>query len=102
MAVATKTLKKAQTPGAEKRTVIEVTFDNSYPTGGEPLTPKELGLRYVDYATVSIVANAGAVSVVDVSYDVTNQKLKAFGPTGEVANAADLSTVKVQVVAFGK
>lgn len=55
--------------------LIRATFDSSYPTGGEPLTAAQLGLRTVD-AVVPIPA-AGYIG----EYDEDNAKLKAFTPT---------------------
>jgi hypothetical protein len=85
-----------------------VTFDASYPTGGESLTPADLGLAQIDILLVSVVSegvHAGAV----VQYDYTAKKLKVFveeavaagGVLLEIANATDLSALKVRVLAIG-
>lgn len=84
--------------------VVRVTFDSSYPTGGESLTAAQLGLNKV---TVVIPLTAsGYVG----EYDLTNSKLKAFygdnnnasdGPLVEVANTTDLSAVTMNLVVIG-
>ena len=85
--------------------VAEVTFDDSYPTGGEPLAPAALGLSKIDILVAS--PNSGYV----FEYDHANSKLKAYqgdndavadGPLVQVADKADLKTVKSYIMAFGR
>lgn len=81
-----------------KRFVVStITFDSSYPTGGEAFTASDLGLGTVDFITF---AGNGAN---DVVWDRANNKLKVFvASTGvEVANATNLSTLAVDVFAVG-
>lgn len=88
--------------GNQKRTVSDITFDSSYPTGGEPVTAANLGLTHVHTATCDIKAVGGTVNVTNVFYDDANKKLKAFDETpAEVAAASDLSTLVVRVTAHG-
>jgi len=103
MAVSVTLDQRPKAVGDEMRSRATVTMDSSYPTGGEPLTARELGLRYVNYALCTISAVGGTVNVVQAHYDKENSKLKLFDETpAEVANAADVSNIKVQVIAFGK
>jgi len=103
MAVTVTNVAKATVPGAERRTVKIVQFDNKYVTNGEPLTFKELGLKKVDFAICTVSAVGGTVNVAQASYDTANQKIKLFDETpAEVASEADVSNIKVQVVAYGK
>jgi hypothetical protein len=92
-------------PGSEKRAVVEVTFDNSYPTGGEVLTAKEIGLRRITLAECFILSGteSAVLRVGNAVYDKTTEKLKLIdNATGkELANASDASKVVVQVVAYG-
>lgn len=114
--------------GNRRVKVVDVTFDASYPTNGEALTPANLGLQTIDLVLVS--PDGGYL----FAYDYTNQKLKAFTPvkaqaahshtentavaytqnattaTGgaitaaaaaEVANTTDLSSVTCRLVAIG-
>ena len=60
----------------------KVTFDASYPTGGESLTPANLGLTTIQ--TLDIYPSAGYL----FDYDATNQKLKALTPLGAHAVTA--------------
>lgn len=88
--------------------VIEVDYDASYPTGGEPLTADDLG--FDDHATeLTVVALATTVTS---KYDDANAKLIAYygdynnandGVGIEVANTTDLSAVTgVVLLVFGK
>jgi len=87
-------------PGAQKKVVRDVTFDASYPTGGEPLTAADLGLLTVDH-TLTTVKTAGAGSVTAAKYIPSTSKLVAYAAGAEIANTTDLSAVTVQVVAYG-
>jgi hypothetical protein len=87
-----------------KTTVTEVTFDNSYPTGGEAVTAADLGLSRVDYAIATVKsATGGGVNVANVFYNIATGKILVYDETpAEAANAADLSTLVVQVIAWGR
>src|SRR3954471_23716707 len=91
--------KTAKVPGSEKRTLTEVTLDNSYATGGEPLTPTQLGLRTVDFAACSVktFSEAEATAVGTVWYDTANQKLVVndYKTQKQMAEGKDLSKVVV-------
>lgn len=103
MALTKKVVQTARPPGGEERTVNRFTFDEEYPTGGEPCLAAALGLTRVDFAEATIVsASGGGVNVAFADYDVTNGKILLFNETpAEVANEADVATVIVQVVAYG-
>lgn len=88
-------------PGADRFTVTDVLYDNSYPTGGEPLTASDLGLTFVTFA-ISTVKVAGTGSVTSVFYDIANAKLIAYAAAAQIANTTDLSAVTATVVAFGR
>ena len=61
-------------------TVCDVAMSNSYPTGGEPITPAELGLGRVDFVLPSTAASYM------FEFDHTNSKLKAIHPRAAIAN----------------
>lgn len=83
--------------------VIEVTFDNSYPTGGESLTPADIGRTRI----LHVDASPGGGFVYE--YDHDNSKLKAYttnlsessdGPLVEVADtssALDTITTRLRI-----
>lgn len=82
--------------------VKQVTLDSSYPTGGYALTASQLGLPagrclFADTATV----NDGVASDVACWWNPGAQVLKAYTSAGEVANASDLHTQTVQIIAYG-
>lgn len=89
--------------GSLKYSVLDVTFDASYPTGGESLTHAQLGVEPV---LVNAVHTAGGR---ELRYDYSNQTLMAFeeeavaagGPLVQTAAATDLSTVEARVFALG-
>lgn len=108
----TVTPKKVFVIGDRKEAHYDVTFDNSYPTGGETLGPTELQLDSVDIIEAGPIArNAAGTSAVPVGYDYTNSKLQAYRYDGasagkafleEVANTVDLSTFTVRIRAVGR
>lgn len=63
-----------------------ITFDSSYPAGGESLVPGDLGLHTIEQ--LSVLSNLGFT----FEYDFGNQKLKAFCP-GVVTGAAGAGTL---------
>lgn len=78
-----------------------ITFDASYPTGGEPLTAASLGLASVLMAMVQPAAGYAFV------YDITNSKVLAYRGAGtgavlaEETAATDLSAVGTRIWARG-
>jgi hypothetical protein len=87
--------------GNKKIRTRDITFDNSYATGGMSLTAM---------ATDAGAKNSAGTSVVPVRYDYTNSKLQAYRYDGasagkafleEVANAVDLSSFTVRAVFTG-
>lgn len=72
----------------------------SYPTGGESLTPAEIGLSAIDLLIPNLASN-GTV-ILCVLYDYTNSKMKWFDLAGvEIANATDLSAYSFRLEAIG-
>ena len=59
--------------GNLKYKAIEITFDSSYPTGGEALTAGMIG--FDDIINIIIEPSDG----ISFSYDYTNEKIKAYG-----------------------
>lgn len=97
--------------GNKKIRTRDITFDNSYATGGVALTASNVGLRQVvSCATDGGAKNSAGTSLVPVRYDYTNSKLQAYRYDGasagkafleEVANAVDLSAFTVRAVFTG-
>lgn len=89
--------------GHEKKTITDVTFDNSYPTGGEAVTAANLGLNNVYRADAFVKsATGGGVNVANAFYNESTQKILVYDETpAEAANTADLSNLVVRVVAYG-
>lgn len=85
--------------GNRRVTVSEVTLDNSYATGGLAVTPSQLGLTRVVFASTTVKTPAGAA--VNAYYDTSTSKIKALGASAEIAALTDLSALVVQVVAYG-
>jgi hypothetical protein len=86
---------------ALKLHVFNITFDASYPTGGEAWA----GIAPISKVYKKILA-AAPVDVTGgsrlVTFDVTNQKFKLFTAIGtEAANASDQSTITATVMCLG-
>jgi hypothetical protein len=88
--------------------IVDVTLDNSYPTGGYALTPQLLGLgsNGTIYAVLGDMSKTGGW---DVGWDYTNSKLQVFDGSGsasaaahEIAAATNVSTVVARLLVFGK
>lgn len=95
---------KRNVVGAQKEVIADVTFDSSYPTGGESFTPEDVDQKAGSAATFHYVGcGMNDATIADnrlVDYDYTNEKLvlKTAGAT-ESANASDQSAVKIRVLA---
>jgi len=88
--------------------LVDVTLDGSYPAGGYPLVPKEIG-----FGTNGVVVHVdGAMSKTGgwtVGYDHTTGKLQVFDGSGaanaiahEVAPATVLTGVVARLMVWGK
>lgn len=82
----------------------KVTFDNSYPTGGEAIAASDFGLSTI--AFVAVNAQSGVVTKF-VRWDSANSKLLIYiedgtsGISAEAANASDQSAVTVDLLVIG-
>src|SRR5262245_32313549 len=81
-----------------REVIVDMTCDASYPAGGYPVTPANLGLLSVPEA---VVAYERTVQGNDVQFDHTNQKVKIFqtgaarsGVFSEAVNT-DLTTADI-------
>lgn len=81
-----------------------VTFDSSYPTGGEAIAAADFGLRsHIDW----VIPNKPDVATKDVWWDRANSKLMILvedgtsGIEAQAANASDQSAVDVEVLVIG-
>lgn len=85
--------------------VYDVTFDASYPTGGETLAATDIDEDASNVEAV-FVQNASGVISKQVRWDEAADKLMVFvedGTSGihaQAANASDQSTLTVSILAF--
>jgi hypothetical protein len=86
-----------------------VTFDDSYPTGGETINASSLGLNIIDglevtnsggYAYDTIIASSGGSALIKVYYSDYNAT--GDGAFIEVPNTTNISTLATKIVAYGK
>ncbi len=92
--------------GNKRVKYVTVTFDSSYATGGESLTPADVGLKVITHVTPDLASVAAHTTGVLVGYDYTNKKLFAMTNTAsgnsgvalsEVASTTNLSTFIVRL-----
>lgn len=81
--------------GDLKLNTVDVTFDSSYPAGGEAVTPEDFGL---ENGIVSVIGNIlrdpdTADNVYFVDFDATNSKLVVAG--GDFTPAAQGPDIEV-------
>jgi hypothetical protein len=76
--------------GGKRERIVNITFDNSYPTGGEAVTPANFKLNGID--TIECMGGNAASCANRWPWDAENGKIMAFDAAGQVANATDLST----------
>lgn len=82
-----KPVRDERASGGIRVTTTPVTLDNSYPTGGWPITARQLGFPTgsdIIWAA-PVIASTGH----SLTLDITNMKIKAFSAMGtELANAS--------------
>jgi hypothetical protein len=84
--------------GNRRQVVVDVTLDNSYPTGGYALSLATLGVDGVPDYVIASATTTGHLLV----YNYSTSKLMAFNGTTQIANTTDLSAVVVRLIAQGK
>lgn len=94
--------------GSRQGIVADITFDSSYTTGGEDITPANLGFRNsLSFFSGGVARNA-TTGAVEVRHNRTLNKVQAFWGGGagaaltEVTSTTDLSAYVVRVFAIGK
>lgn len=97
----------ALVPGSRRQTVALVTFDSSYPTGGESVSAASLGLNFIDFVAANNASSSTGPTALDsvpVKQTDGSYKLRLHtSSTGaEVANASDQSAVTVEILAVGR
>ena len=91
--------------GKHRVRIGSVTFDDSYPTDGEAVSPSDFGLSEIYQLIVVGTRGSGYV----VEYVPSDGKLKALwvdttvdgAPLAEVADTTDLSAVVADVIVLG-
>lgn len=85
---------------------VTATFDDSYPTGGETITPADIdggaegALTAIDHVVVSSFRPAGTEQVL---WDRANEKLLVFTADGtQATGASDQSAVFAELLVFGR
>lgn len=102
MSVTVTNVQIGRPPGAERRVIKEVTFDNSYAEGGEPLALSEFGLKVLQWSECQMVSGSESEEwVAFANYDGTKIHLWSVKTGKEVAKEKDMSKVKVLVIAYG-
>jgi hypothetical protein len=94
---------KKNVVGAQREIIADVTFDNSYPTGGEAFDPTDLDPLAAETDVFHfVVVEMNEATIADmrhVFYDYTNEKLIVNTAINtEATNASDQSAVKVRVL----
>lgn len=98
----------AYVAGNKRVRVYDVTFDSVYPTGGESLTPADVGLNRILKCSDGTARN-GTTGALPVTYDYANSKLIAWygdnnntndGPLVENATT-DISAYSVRLEFVG-
>ncbi len=92
-----------EVPGSRKEVLGTITFDSSYPTGGEEFTPAEFGLNRLDWLDLN--NGQGYVPVWDGSTSAPKVLMYRQGASAgalvQTTNAADLSAITVRFRATG-
>lgn len=98
-------------PGAEYVSIVDVTFDSSYPAGGEAVTAADFGLNTIRTVLPAVAVDPDtADNALVVAFDHTNSKILLFwanndggadGPLIEVADTTDVAAYTARLVVYG-
>lgn len=100
MAVTVADVTGRQSVGNYFEKLVDVTFDASYPTGGEALSANALGFGTILSVNAETVQGSDVRSV---AYDRTSGLLLAYAPGGaEVSDTTSLATVTVRLLVRGR
>lgn len=105
MAAKVRVLGQTQPTGSDlKVTVVEVTGDSSYPTGGYAVGTAQgmPNIGTILFAIVEPNVGAAATQTYDYQYDYVNNKIKVSRDSGEVAAATNLTSAVVRAVLFSR
>lgn len=91
----TTTVNKNSVIGEQRLVTFTTAFDSSYPTGGESLTPADLGLVRIDFLECS--PKSGML----FEYDYADEALMAIFPTGGAGTPAAALAVPTGLAATG-
>jgi hypothetical protein len=88
--------------GDKRRTIGTVTFDNSYPTGGEVITPQQVGLGVILRMDLENPVSSTPTTRMS-TFDHTNRAFLAFTSADglQVAGGTDLSAFSARFEAVG-
>jgi hypothetical protein len=90
--------------GAVKFVPVTITFDSSYPTGGEAIAASDFGLDKIHFVAVNAFTNVATKGVTWLS---STSKLKVWvedsisGISAEAAGSSDQSAVSVEALVVG-
>lgn len=100
--------------GGKRMNVVNITFDSSYPTGGEAVTPNQLGLQAIDTVLCfPSYASSNPTGCVIPVWDQANKKILVFQQTDPAASGganvglvqftdtASLANLTITVLAIG-
>jgi hypothetical protein len=89
--------------GNKNALIVDITFDSSYPTGGEPLVPADLGFDIIDYIDVPVDIGYTFMYNYSTALEAWWQDADAGSDTAfvEVANTTNLSAVTVRALVIG-
>lgn len=98
---------KSNSVGVQRMTLATVTFDSSYPTGGEALVAADFGLTKIEAVIPAGPARSSTPEALPVSFDAANDKLLAFRVDQaddvfeQVPDTTNLSAYSVVLMALG-
>lgn len=108
MAISVSIKKRTGLTPTGRAVVADVTFDSSYPAGGEPYTAAMFGLSRIDLMLVSGVALVSSTTANVCYADHTNSKLMLLGMAAAAGvgtpltetNTVNQSATVVRVIAY--
>lgn len=91
-------------PGTSKQALVKITFDSSYPTGGEVISPSAVGLLQIDAILTNGATTQGRLVSPIFASGVWKLKvlLEGVAVFAEQGNTTDISADSVHALVIGK
>jgi hypothetical protein len=102
MTVVVSNVEQLGVDGTFRKVSCDITWDSSYPTAGEVLTPTDVGLQHIERQEhFEVVTPDATAAVISGNFTASSRKLKLNDTDSEVANTSDMAGLVTRHIFLG-